>query len=331
MTSPGGGCSSQCNCGQRLQRYLSRHELGVCSLLAGTSFVVFMALLPLVIDPSILTFVLNLEPASCLTVYSAALIGTTNCTWTSCQEGCTVDIFRCWHVNVSYLLQSNAAHPSMAHLLPYNQVQARLYPNVLGCGYPPDVDCAHFYRTYADRYHETFPCYVSLSDPTVAVIYANWYQAGVNLCIGLSPLVICLLLGVYISLRMRCQRRQRLRLARSKDGSDALIDTDSDNQKHFLDRRKQSWLNAFRHDRISASSSSSSSSSPSCTTSSAASSPGGTRIQLHQNASPFAPPSSPPPSSASPPASPPPSNVTSVTAAVPLSPQLLVNRAAAAT
>ena len=239
------------------------------------------------------------------------------------------------------------------------KVQARLYPNVLGCGYPPDVDCAHFYRTYANRFHETFPCYVSLSDPTVAVIYANWYQAAVNLCIGLSPLVICLLLGVYVSLRIRCQRRRRRQLARSKDGSAALMDVDPSqralDQKSFLDRRKQSWLNAFRQDRISASSSSSSS-----TTSSAASSPSGMRIQLHQNASPILPPppapspplsppsplfpplsptplspppSSPPPSPPPPPPPPPPpsssSNVTSVTAPAPFSPQLLVNRAAA--
>ena len=211
------------------------------------------------------------------------------------------------------------------------KVQARLYPNVVGCGYPPDVDCAHFYRTYANRFHETFPCYVSLSDPTVAVIYVNWYQAAVNLCIGLSPLAICLLLGVYVSLRIRCQRRQRHQLAHAKDGSVGLIDADATqrvlDQKHFLERRKQSWLDAFRQDRISASSSP--------TTSSAASSPGGTRIQLHHNTSlipPSAPPSPSAPSLPSPlplPPPLPPSNVASIAATVPLSPQLLFNRATA--
>ena len=97
-------------CGSAVQRYLAVHEVGCCSLLAGTSFIVFMTLLPLIIDPSVLTFVLDLEPAACLTVHSAALNGTSNCTWTSCQQGCTVDIYKCWHVNVSYLL----ADPALA-------------------------------------------------------------------------------------------------------------------------------------------------------------------------------------------------------------------------
>ena len=267
----GCGCGCGCGFGQWIQRYLAQHELGFCSLMAGTSFIVFMALLPLMIDPSILTFVLRLEPASCLTVYSAALSGTSNCTWTSCQEGCTVDIYKCWHVNVSYLL-ANPAHPSMDHLMPYQQ--ARLYPNVLGCGYPPDVDCALFYSSYAHRSQETFPCFVSLSDPTVAVIHADRHQAAVNLSIGFAPLAVCIVLSLYVSLRMRCQRRQRAR-ARAKAGL-SLVDEQAQRTqetKLFLESRKQSWLNAFRQDRISSASD----------LSSAAPSPSPTvaRIQLH--------------------------------------------------
>ncbi len=250
-------------CGSAVQRYLAVHEVGCCSLLAGTSFVVFMTLLPLVIDPSVLTFVLDLEPAACLTVHSAALNGTSNCTWTSCQQGCTVDIYKCWHVNVSYLL----ADPALAaerldrQLLaspypPPPQQPARLYPNVVGCGYPPDVDCDQFFRDYAQTgaFERTFPCYVSMTDPSVAVIHVDFFEAAVHLAVGFAPLMLCILLSVYVSLRLRCQRRSQLTAQASGAVSAARLAEEQARRiiesKRRLESRKQSWLNAFRQDRI---------------------------------------------------------------------------------
>ncbi|XP_057377179.1 uncharacterized protein LOC130698523 [Daphnia carinata] len=255
-------------CGSAVQRYLAVHEVGCCSLLAGTSFVVFMTLLPLVIDPSVLTFVLDLEPAACLTVHSAALNGTSNCTWTSCQQGCTVDIYKCWHVNVSYLL----ADPALAaerldrQLLaspypPPPQQPARLYPNVVGCGYPPDVDCDQFFRDYAQTgaFERTFPCYVSMTDPSVAVIHVDRFQAACHLAIGLAPLFLCLVLSVYVSLRLRCQRRNQLTARAAGLVSAARLAEEQARRivesKRRLESRKQSWLNSFRQDRITSSTS----------------------------------------------------------------------------
>ena len=260
-------------CGSAVQRYLAVHEVGCCSLLAGTSFIVFMTLLPLIIDPSVLTFVLDLEPAACLTVHSAALNGTSNCTWTSCQQGCTVDIYKCWHVNVSYLL----ADPALAaeRLLPdpfassssepypstSTQQPARLYPNVVGCGYPPDVDCDQFFRDYSqtDAFQRTFPCYVSMTDPSVAVIHVDRFQAACHLAIGFAPLLLCLVLSVYVSLRLRCQRRSQLTAraaglisaaALAEEHARRIIES-----KRRLESRKQSWLNSFRQDRVTSSTS----------------------------------------------------------------------------
>lgn len=258
-------------CGSAVQRYLAVHDVGCCSLLAGTSFIVFMTLLPLIIDPSVLTFVLDLEPASCLTVHSAALNGTSNCTWTSCQQGCTVDIYKCWHVNVSYLLADPAlaaerldrqlfATLSEPYATPIQQ-PARLYPNVVGCGYPPDIDCDQFFRDYSrtDAFERTFPCYVSMTDPTVAVIHVDRFQAACHLAIGFAPLFLCLVLSVYVSLRLRCQRRNQLTARAAGLVSAARLAEEQARRivesKRRLESRKQSWLNSFRQDRITSSTS----------------------------------------------------------------------------
>ena len=252
--------------------YLSRHELGICSLLAGACFIAFMTLLPLLIDPSIVTFVLSLEPAMCLTQYSAQLNGTSNCTWTSCQQGCTVDIYKCWHINVSYSLNSSrrasapaaaaggAGEPAggtvdVAYL-------ARLYPNVVGCGYPPVVHCDQFYRTYGRMKAERFACFVSSSDPSVAVIHVDFQEAAVNLSLGFVPLLAVVAVFVYISWRLRCKRRHKMaESVRQALEEAAQMKLRIEESKRLLARRKQSWSNAFRLDRISASSLSASQSS----------------------------------------------------------------------
>ena len=238
-------------CDGGVRRYLSQHELGICSLLAGACFIAFMTLLPLLVDPSIVTFVLNLEPASCLTLYSVALNGTSNCSWTSCQEGCTVDIYKCWHINVSYSLRNPRNNVPSATL-----ELARLYPNVVGCGYPPIVNCDEFFRNYGRTLGKTFPCFVSLTDPSVAVIHVDFQEAAINLSLGFVPLIVFVSVIVYVILRLRCKRRWK----QTKAAQAALNEAEErkrriEESKRLLANRKQSWINAFRLDRISASSS----------------------------------------------------------------------------
>lgn len=256
----GGGPNSALN------RYLSAHELGCCSLFAGTSFIIFVTLLPLMIDPSVLTFVLHLVPAACLTVAAVVLNGTSNCAWTSCQQACTAaDIFQCWHLNVSYLVLSEdlVLDPPGSDPPPV----ARLYPNVAGCGYPPDVDCDQFFRRYAlpSAFEQTYPCFVSLSDPGVAVIHADTTEAAVHLAVGFTPLLLFLAMSLYVALRLRCRRHSnsQIRVVGLKGpGGRLVLSTSADIQaaeqarkvlesKRLLESRKQTWLNAFRQDRVS--------------------------------------------------------------------------------
>ena len=251
-------------CFAGLTSYLGRHELGICSMLAGTSFIAFMTLLPLVIDPNIVTFVLKLEPAWCYTTYSLVLNGTSNCTWTSCQEGCTVDIYKCWHINVSYALNDpEVRFPSFDEDgVPYeNQEPARLYPNVVGCGYPPEVNCEEFYRKYGSL-DSRFPCFVSIHDPSVAVIHADKTEAALNISLGSIPLVLFFFFVFYVALRIRCKRRRKLIRAQGSKPKATVTVVDENvrrqqESKRILETRKQSWLNTFQKDRVSSSSCSS--------------------------------------------------------------------------
>ena len=69
---------------------------------------------------------------------------------TSCRVGCTRDVYKCWQVQVRY----DFIEGSEPYAPPWNSVSrlelkkdpaprsgglAKLYPNVKGCGYPPDL------------------------------------------------------------------------------------------------------------------------------------------------------------------------------------------------
>ena len=89
-------------------------------------------------------------------VCSAYLIGISNCSWSSCRHGCTAEVYKCWQVEVNFTLMAKS-HPipppwgsltslSLARVgaaTPSSSPQlAKLYPNVRGCGYPPQLQCS---------------------------------------------------------------------------------------------------------------------------------------------------------------------------------------------
>lgn len=73
-------------------------------LLAVFSLLAFLFLVPFVIDPAFTTIFMDFdpEPALCLTVSTVTLEGLKNCTWTSCREGCTREVFLCTQIRVNY-------------------------------------------------------------------------------------------------------------------------------------------------------------------------------------------------------------------------------------
>ena len=52
---------------------------------------------------------------------------------------------------------------------------ARLYPNVRGCGYPPELNCEDFFEKFGGLKNDTassagpYPCWVSTIDSTIAM------------------------------------------------------------------------------------------------------------------------------------------------------------------
>ena len=95
------------------------------------SFGIFVFLIPFVIDPAVSTLRgdFSVAPAECRIVSAQYKLGVSRCSWSSCREGCTRDIYECHQVFVEYLSEEDQRY----HV-------AQLNINVPGCGYPPEVE-----------------------------------------------------------------------------------------------------------------------------------------------------------------------------------------------
>lgn len=75
-------------------------------LLATFSLFAFLFLVPFVIEPAFTTIFMQFDPvgALCVTAQVKHLVGASNCTWASCREGCTKDLYECTQIRVNYKL-----------------------------------------------------------------------------------------------------------------------------------------------------------------------------------------------------------------------------------
>ncbi|XP_055846157.1 protein tipE [Episyrphus balteatus] len=76
-------------------------------ILLGTfSMFAFLFLVPFVIEPAFTTIFMQFDevPALCETMYQDTFHGAKNCSWASCREGCTKDIYVCTQIRVNYRL-----------------------------------------------------------------------------------------------------------------------------------------------------------------------------------------------------------------------------------
>jgi hypothetical protein len=80
-------------------------------------------------------------------------------------------------------------------------VLARLYPNVRGCGYPPELNCELFFETYREKGAQ-FDCWVSTRDARVALTELNLERAKSEVICSLVPLMIFILSVMYAFCRM---------------------------------------------------------------------------------------------------------------------------------
>ncbi len=114
-------------------------------------------------------------------------LGKSQCTWSSCEEGCTKTVYTCWQVEVEYELPTSvsvgdaflapAADGRGRPRLRRPRGRGRLFPNVKGCGYPPRTVCSEFIAAYSTN-GSAFRCFVSRTDPALVVVDLDLDQVG---------------------------------------------------------------------------------------------------------------------------------------------------------
>ena len=65
----------------------------------------FLFLVPFIIEPAYTTIKMDFdeEPAQCITAATESRRGLSNCSWTSCREGCTREVYECTQILVNYM------------------------------------------------------------------------------------------------------------------------------------------------------------------------------------------------------------------------------------
>lgn len=73
-------------------------------LLGTFSLFAFLFLVPFVIEPAFTTIFMEFDenPAECVTAEVEHFKGASNCSWTSCREGCTKEVYECTQIRVNY-------------------------------------------------------------------------------------------------------------------------------------------------------------------------------------------------------------------------------------
>ncbi|CAG9136712.1 hypothetical protein JYU34_004910 [Plutella xylostella] len=168
-------------------------------LLAIFSLFAFLFLVPFVIEPAFTTIFMqfDLNPALCVTAGVKHLVGTSNCSWASCREGCTKDLFECTQIRVNYKLgpDSNISATEYENLIRMDRaIREYEYEN-----YDSSVD-----RAYPETAEEDG---MDLPDALPTGLQGNdseWYFTGARLfpnvkgC-GYPPILNCtIFFGKYI-------------------------------------------------------------------------------------------------------------------------------------
>ncbi|RZF43545.1 hypothetical protein LSTR_LSTR012825 [Laodelphax striatellus] len=217
-------------------------------LLGTFSLFGFLFLVPFVIEPAFTTILMEFDetPATCMTVSVTSMRGVSNCSWTSCREGCTKEVYECTQIRVNYrLIKDEEEEQDMSstttgvrrerairesydyHLYeddnvlprgladfdpvittsstPYDNysywffTDAKLYPNVKGCGYPPMLNCSIFYKKYITE-GTNFSCHYSRVDPGLVISDLDMWGVYMNLVLAMAiPIPSFIISVIYLT------------------------------------------------------------------------------------------------------------------------------------
>lgn len=208
-------------------------------LLGTFSLFSFLFLVPFVIDPAFTTIFMEFDetPALCVTSRLERRQGVSNCSWSSCREGCTKEIYDCTQIRVNYkraffedanvsamivrkerglrendeydyeLSSFDHSNDLFLEIEPTVQPEdsewfyrdARLFPNVKGCGYPPMLNCSIFLKQYKEV-GTNFSCYYSRVDPGLVISHLDMWQVYMNLVYAMAiPIPSFILSVIYLT------------------------------------------------------------------------------------------------------------------------------------
>lgn len=190
-------------------------------------------LVPMIIDPALATLSYEFQPTPvlCMTTFAELVVGIKNISWCSCTEGCTKDIYNCSQITVVYRncvvrnesetvvasmdgecevggnssLTVEETHNVTTYIDPahWDVLNASLFINVKGCGYPPAVNCSIFYQ-YFGKPGRRFWCYYSRRDPFVVMPDFDPDLAGNQLAMSLGWTIGAQVGGVLVIMILHC-------------------------------------------------------------------------------------------------------------------------------
>ncbi|XP_029660105.1 uncharacterized protein LOC115233685 [Formica exsecta] len=244
-------------CRQRLNFYAT----SALAFVATSGGAALLFLVPLYVDPAISTLAADFspQPVICTTSRREELVGLFNCTWSSCREGCTSDVYRCTHIYVTYTPWSNVtmrndtggrnttvatnattALDTVTAVSSPGDVEAVLLVNIKGCGYPPTVDCENFTRELGYE-GAKFPCHYSRVNGSIVMAnYNREAQITIIMHFFAAPFVVTLATSVALCV-MHCDCRctppprhppRGMRRSKGNDLSDHSISNRVDRRGH---------------------------------------------------------------------------------------------------
>lgn len=207
-------------------------------LLGILSLFVFLFLVPFLIEPAITTIFMEFDetPTTCVTAFSEEREGASNCSqpggWASCREGCTREIYQCAQIFVNYTVYGdrakdlNARHRRSLLVRGYQPIEpepatwvysnARIFPNVKGCGYPPHLNCSVFQSRYFNV-GSSYPCYYSRVEPWVVITELDLAKSTRQLIYSMVFPIPCFVVSVvYVALAYFCVYAGRNRKPKMK-------------------------------------------------------------------------------------------------------------------
>ena len=137
----------------------------------------------------------DFRPTRCSVVNHSMDVGDRNCSWSSCREGCTRELYKCFQVIVRYAPNASIS----ADYRGGSDTQERtgvLFINVVGCGYPPTVSCERFYEEYGKTLKQDFPCFYSLRNESLVITEYDEGMEIMKVSLACVPLLITVLSGI---------------------------------------------------------------------------------------------------------------------------------------